>query len=123
MPALDPVTREIIRGALRAAQTHMEAVIERTAMSPFIREKNDYFAGILDARGRVVCGTMVPLFGNLTQIIFEQYPPATMRPNTAPLERSKEAIVHPSSYPYCLNSTQDGVRRVVRCALCPELSC
>ena len=78
--APDPVTREIIRGALRAAQTHMEAVIERTAMSPFIREKNDYFAGILDARGRVVCGTMVPLFGNLTQIIFEQYPPATMRP-------------------------------------------
>src|SRR6185295_14013835 len=76
----DPVTREIIRGALRAAQTHMEAVIERTAMSPFIREKNDYFAGILDARGRVVCGTMVPLFGNLTQIIFEQYPAETMRP-------------------------------------------
>ncbi|PYO52640.1 MAG: hypothetical protein DMD84_08835, partial [Candidatus Rokuibacteriota bacterium] len=53
------MTREIIRGALRAAQAHMEAVIERTAMSPFIREKNDYFAGILDARGRVVCGTMV----------------------------------------------------------------
>jgi N-methylhydantoinase B len=76
----DPVTRAIIRGALRAAQTQMEAVIERTAMSPFIREKNDYFAGILDARGRVVCGTMVPLFGNLTQIVFEQYPPDTMRP-------------------------------------------
>src|SRR5205823_2416528 len=80
VPSLDPVTREIIRGALRAAQAHMEAVIERTAMSPFIREKNDYFAGILDARGRVVCGTMVPLFGNLMQIIFEQYAPDTMRP-------------------------------------------
>jgi N-methylhydantoinase B len=74
------VTRELIRGALRAAQAEMEAVIERTAMSPFIREKNDYFAGILDARGRVVCGTMVPLFGNLARVIFEQYPPATMRP-------------------------------------------
>ncbi|HYE94424.1 MAG TPA: hydantoinase B/oxoprolinase family protein [Terriglobales bacterium] len=79
-PGPDPVTREIIRGALRAAQAQMEAVIERTAMSPFIREKNDYFAGILDARGRVVCGTMVPLFGNLTEIIFRQYPPASMRP-------------------------------------------
>jgi N-methylhydantoinase B len=76
----DPVTREIIKGALRAAQAEMEAVIERTAMSPFIREKNDYFAGILDARGRVVCGTMLPLFGNLTEIIFAQYPPETMRP-------------------------------------------
>jgi N-methylhydantoinase B len=79
-PGPDPVTREIIRGALRAAQAQMEAVIERTAMSPFIREKNDYFAGILDARGRVVCGTMIPLFGNLTEIIFAQYPPKTMRP-------------------------------------------
>jgi N-methylhydantoinase B len=76
----DPVTREIIRGALRAAQAEMEAVIERTAMSPFIREKNDYFAGLLDARGRVVCGTMLPLFGNLTEIIFAQYPTGTMRP-------------------------------------------
>lgn len=76
----DPVTREIIRGALRAAQAEMEAVIERTAMSPFIREKKDYFAGILDARGRVVCGTMIPLFGNLMPAIFEQYPAKTMRP-------------------------------------------
>ena len=81
-PALagDPITREIIKGALRAAQAEMEAVIERTAMSPFIREKKDYFAGILDARGRVVCGTMVPLFGTLAEIIFRQYPADTMRP-------------------------------------------
>jgi N-methylhydantoinase B len=76
----DPVTREIIKGALRAAQAEMEAVIERTAMSPFIREKKDYFAGILDEKGRVVCGTMVPLFGNLAEIIFRQYPPESMRP-------------------------------------------
>jgi N-methylhydantoinase B len=73
------VTREIIKGALRAAQAEMEAVIERTAMSPFIREKKDYFAGILDARGRVVCGTMVPLFGNLMPAVFAQYPAETMR--------------------------------------------
>src|SRR5262245_3356565 len=76
----DPVTREIIKGALRAAQAEMEAVIERTAMSPFIREKKDYFAGILDRQGHVVCGTALPLFGNLTEIIFAQYPPETMRP-------------------------------------------
>jgi len=77
----DPIAREIIKGALRAAQAEMEAVIERTAMSPFIREKKDYFAGILDARGRVMCGTMVPLFGNLAEIIFRQYPAETMRPD------------------------------------------
>jgi len=78
--ARDPITREIIKGALRAAQAEMEAVIERTAMSPFIREKKDYFAGILDRDGHVVCGTAIPLFGNLTAIIFEQYPRETMRP-------------------------------------------
>src|SRR5438552_8833947 len=79
-PLSDPVTREIIKGALRAAQGQIEAVIERTAMSPCIREKNDYFAGILDGRGRVVCGTMLSLFGNLMEIIFRQYPAETMRP-------------------------------------------
>ena len=78
--ARDPITREIIKGALRAAQAEMEAVIERTAMSPFIREKKDYFAGILDRDGHVVCGTAIPLFGNLTAIIFEQYSRETMRP-------------------------------------------
>jgi N-methylhydantoinase B len=35
----DPITLEIVRGALIAIQSEMEAVIERTAMSPFIREK------------------------------------------------------------------------------------
>jgi hypothetical protein len=39
--APDPITREIIKGALRSAQAEMEAVIERTSMSPFIREKKD----------------------------------------------------------------------------------
>ncbi|HKD57769.1 MAG TPA: hydantoinase B/oxoprolinase family protein, partial [Hyphomicrobiaceae bacterium] len=40
----DPVTLEIVRGALLAIQSEMEAVIERTAMSPFIREKKDFYA-------------------------------------------------------------------------------
>jgi len=33
----DPITVQIVRGALRAIQSEMEALIERTAMSPFIR--------------------------------------------------------------------------------------
>ena len=41
---VDPVTLEIVRGALRAIQSEMEAVIERTAMSPFIREKKEAHA-------------------------------------------------------------------------------
>ena len=47
--AVDPVTLEIIRGGLRAIQSEMEVLIERTAMSPFIREKKDYAAGVYAA--------------------------------------------------------------------------
>jgi len=32
----DPVVVQIVRGALKAIQHEMEALIERTAMSPFI---------------------------------------------------------------------------------------
>jgi N-methylhydantoinase B len=35
----DPVKLEIVRGAITAAQREMEALIERTAISAFIREK------------------------------------------------------------------------------------
>ena len=47
----DPVTLQIVRGALRAIQSEMEAVIERTAMSPFIREKKDFYAALFDGAG------------------------------------------------------------------------
>ena len=42
---VDPITLEIIKGALQACAREMDSVIERTAMSAFIREKKDYFSG------------------------------------------------------------------------------
>ena len=42
----DPVTLEIVRGAIRAAQAEMEALIERTAISAFIREKKDFYTAL-----------------------------------------------------------------------------
>ena len=59
-PAWDPITLEIVRGALRSVQREMDALVERTAMSPFIREKKDYYAAIYDAQGRLVGGTAMP---------------------------------------------------------------
>ena len=53
----DPVTLEIVRGAMLAIQSEMEAVIERTAMSPFIREKKDFYAALYDAQGRLIAGS------------------------------------------------------------------
>ena len=75
----DPITLEIVRGALRATQSEMEALIERTAMSPFIREKKDFYAALFDGEGRLIVGSNLPIFGDVISPILEHYPLATMR--------------------------------------------
>jgi len=77
---LDAVPLEIIKGALTAAQAECEALLERTAMSPIIRVKNDYFVGLLDAAGRLVVGTKQPLFGAILDPVLEHYPLDDMQP-------------------------------------------
>jgi len=47
------VTLELVTGALQSARAEMEALIDRTAMSPFIRAKKDYFTAFLDRDGRL----------------------------------------------------------------------
>ncbi|MBM3648328.1 MAG: hydantoinase B/oxoprolinase family protein [Alphaproteobacteria bacterium] len=77
--ACDPVTLEIVRGALRATQSEMEALIERTAMSPFIREKKDFFAALFDGHGKLVVGSNMPAFGDILAPILEHYPLGEMK--------------------------------------------
>ena len=79
--SVNPVTLELIKGMLRAARAEMEALVERTAMSPFIREKKDYFAAFFTAQGRLLYGTNLPLGGNILDCILEEYPVETMRPD------------------------------------------
>ena len=55
--ACDPVTLEIVRGAIRAAQAEMEALIERAAISAFIREKKDFYTALFDADGVLAPGS------------------------------------------------------------------
>jgi len=76
----DPVTIEIVKGALRAALAETEALLARTAMSDVIREKKDYFTGFFDPTGRIVAGTPIPLLAHVIDPILEQYPAETMRP-------------------------------------------
>src|SRR5215510_6969492 len=76
----DAVTLEIVRGALLAIQSEMEAVIERTAMSPFIREKKDFYAALYDSAGRLIVGSNLPVFGDVVGPIAEHYPLKSMRP-------------------------------------------
>ena len=75
----DPVKLEIIKGSLRAAQMEMETLLERTAVSPVIREKKDFFAGYFDPIGQLITGTNLPIFGHIIQPIFEHYPAGDMR--------------------------------------------
>jgi len=42
-PQVDPVTLELIKGMMRSARSEMEALIERTAMSPFIRKERLFY--------------------------------------------------------------------------------
>jgi len=78
--AEDRFTLELIKGALNAARAEMEALIARTAMSPFIREKKDYFTAFLNPAGELVVSTSLTLAGNLVDAVLETYPAETMRP-------------------------------------------
>jgi N-methylhydantoinase B len=75
----DPVTLEIVRGAITATQREMEALIERTAISAFIREKKDFYTALFDAEGVMAVGSMVPVFGDMTGPVFRHFPRDTMR--------------------------------------------
>ncbi len=76
----DPVTLEIVRGAIRAAQAEMEALLERTAISAFIREKKDFYTALFDADGVVAVGSNVPVFGDITTPVFAHFPKEEMQP-------------------------------------------
>ena len=79
-PVCDAVTLEVIRGALQASQNEMEALIERTAMSAFIREKKDFFVALFDAEGDIIVGAYRPTFGDPIRPLFKYYPAADMQP-------------------------------------------
>lgn len=76
----DPVSLEVIRGALAASQKEMEALIERTAMSGFIREKKDFFVALFDAVGDLIIGAYRPTFGDPVRPVLEHYPVEEMQP-------------------------------------------
>ena len=65
---------ELIKGVLNASRKEMEALITRTAMSPFIREKKDFFSAILNKKGELVVSTSLTLAGNLIETIVKHYP-------------------------------------------------
>lgn len=79
VPACDAITLEIVRGAIRAAQAEMEALLERTAISPFIREKKDFYTALFDADGVMAVGSDLPIFGDIVGPVAREFPLATMQ--------------------------------------------
>ena len=79
-PQVDPVTLEIIRGSLSSTIRDMELLMERCAMSPFIKEKKDYFVGVFDTRGRIVACHISGSGPGMLEPILKIYPLKTMRP-------------------------------------------
>jgi N-methylhydantoinase B len=77
---IDPITVEIIKGALKAAGREMGLLIERTAMSAFIREKKDFFAGVYNAAGQLVYTDHDKFGPGMVDCVLEAYPAASMAP-------------------------------------------
>jgi N-methylhydantoinase B len=73
------IAHELVKGALNALRGEMEALIARTAMSPFIREKKDFFTAVLNPGGELVVSTSLTLAGNLVDAILADYPADDMR--------------------------------------------
>lgn len=51
---IDPITRQVIRNALRAAAGEMQTSLIKTAHSPLIYEVQDFGVALTDAQGRLV---------------------------------------------------------------------
>src|SRR5688572_21467088 len=78
--SLDPITLEIIHGALESAIHEMEALVDRTAMSAMIKEKKDRFVGIYDAAGRMVAAHLSFSGPGLIEPLLGQYPADQIKP-------------------------------------------
>ncbi|MCC6532604.1 MAG: hydantoinase B/oxoprolinase family protein [Burkholderiales bacterium] len=75
---VDPIVVEIVKGALKACGDEMEALMVRTSMSPFIREKGDHFSGLADSKARILYTTHDRSGPGMLETIFERYPPQSM---------------------------------------------
>ena len=80
---VDPITFEIIRGAMNSTIREMELLMERCAMSPFIKEKKDYFVGIYDRAGRIVASHISASGPGMVAPVLKTYPLESMRPGDA----------------------------------------
>ena len=78
--AVDPITLEIVSGAIHSTILEMEALVERTAMSPVIKEKKDFFVGVYDVQGRIVDAFLSNSGPRIIDPVVAAYPVEEMEP-------------------------------------------
>lgn len=77
---INAVELEIARGGLEAIILEMRALIDRTAMSPIIKEKKDYFIGIYNAGGDMLSAHIAYTGPGLIQPLLDFYSLEAMNP-------------------------------------------
>jgi N-methylhydantoinase B len=70
----DPIVRELIKSRFVSARREVEALVERTAMSPVVREKKDYFVAFFSDQGHLVTGTNLPLGARAIDAVIDRFP-------------------------------------------------
>src|SRR3712207_2074376 len=72
-PVIDPIFLEIVKGTFRSMVLEMSLLLERTAMSPIIREKQDYAVGVFDRSGRLVLGELLMQGPGMIDCLLEKF--------------------------------------------------
>jgi N-methylhydantoinase B len=98
---VDPVTLDIIEGALKSARFEMDATLFRTAMSPVIREQHDEFPMITDPNGRMVVGQFGSYISEMLQDFREPILPGDVIMTSDPY-RCGGTISHINDWLVCL---------------------
>lgn len=104
---VDPVTLDIIEGALKSTRFEMDATLYRTAMSPVIREQHDEFPMITDPRGRMVVGQFGSYIAEMLREFREPILPGDVILTSDPY-KCGGAISHINDWLVCLPIFWDG---------------
>lgn len=99
--SVDPITLEVIEGALKSARFEMDATLYRSAMSPVIREQHDEFPMITDPQGRMVVGQFGSYISQMLQDFDEPIEPGDIILTSDPY-KCGGAISHVNDWLVCM---------------------
>ncbi|MDP6708439.1 MAG: hydantoinase B/oxoprolinase family protein [Alphaproteobacteria bacterium] len=113
----ETILGDILKGSFDAMVREMAVLIERTAMSPIIREKQDYAVGLFDTEGRMVFAEFLMQGPGMIDPILKRFPVETMRPGDVYCYNdpylSDGASGHVPDITFCLPVFQDGKVRAL----------